>query len=149
MGNLLMEHLKNFIILPVIHESPSSKACLSFFKNVALPMHPSFLHSVPSSNVPREQLIVVAVRFFTINLILSMSNQTWKFPARPVVSKLFFSQNFTVRSISLSSVGDMQNGYTTISQCLQRRLILKQMSLSRIYELHNLNHCHNALAQSI
>ena len=136
MGNLLMEHLKNFIILPVIHESSSSKACLSFFKNVALPMHPSFSHSVPSSNVPREQLIVVAVESFTINLILSMSNQTWKLPARPVVSKLFFSQNLTVRSISLSSVGDMQNGYTAISQCLQRRLILKQMSL-RLW-----NQCH-------
>jgi hypothetical protein len=41
-----------------------------------------------------------------------------------------------VRSISLSSVGGMPNGYTAISQCLQRRLILKQMSL-RLW-----NQCH-------
>src|ERR1700734_869922 len=136
MENLLMAHLKNFIILSVIHKSPSSKVCLSFFKNMALPMHPSFLHNVLSPNAPREQLIVVAIGSFTTNLILSMSNQTWKLPARPVVSKLFFSRNFTVRSISLSSVGGMQNGYTTTFQCLQRRLILKQMSL-RLW-----NQCH-------
>ena len=136
MGNLLMEHLKNFIILSDIHESPSSKACLSFFKNVALPMHPNFLHNVPSSNAPREQLIVIAVGSFTTNPILSMSNQTWKSPARPVVSKLFFSRNFTVKSILLSSVGGMQNGYTVISWCRQRRLILKQMCLRLSNQCH-------------
>jgi hypothetical protein len=129
MGNLLMAHLKNFIILLAIHESLSSKACLLFFKNMVLPMHPNFFHNVPNSNVPREQLIAVAIRSFTTNLILSMSSQTWKLPVRLMVSKLSFSQNFTVRSISLSSIGGMQNRYITIFQCLPRRLILKQMSL--------------------
>jgi len=136
MGNLPMAHLKNSIFLLVIHERVCSKACLSFFKNVTLPMHQCFLPNVPNSNVLREQLIVVATESFTTNLILSRSNQTWKLSVRLVVSKLYSSQNSTVKSISLSSAGGMQSRYTATSLCLQRRLILKQMSLRHWNQCH-------------
>ena len=131
-----MEHLKNFIILPVIHESSSSKAGLSFFKNVALPMHPKLLTQCAKFKCAKGATHCCCRRILYNQPDFVNVKSTWKLPARPVVSKLFFSQNFTVRSISLSSVGDKQNGYTAISQCLQRRLILKQMSL-RLW-----NQCH-------